>query len=113
MTTPRTINIAYADNQLIQRFLGSRGVQGKIIEFFLSDGAVVRGLTTGMDDDGYQVCEIPSLTATILSTDHVIQMRETEETIDDLPADLIEDAKRFTKIFRRVADKELSRGENS
>lgn len=111
MTVPRTINIAFPENQLTQRYIGSRAVQGKELEFFLSDREVVTGFVTGIDDDNLQVCTTPSLEAEMLSTRHVLRVRQTGRGIEDLPEDQIEDARRYTKIFRRVADNELSRPE--
>lgn len=109
MSQPKTVNIAYPENQLTQRFLGSRQVQNKELEFYLSDGAIIKGFVTGLDDDSVQVCALPELTATLLSTRHIVQIRETGFTLDDLPPSQAEDAKKFTKIFRRVSERELNR----
>lgn len=110
MTAPKTLHIAYPDNQLVQRYVGSRQVQGKELELTRSDGVTVTGFVTGLDDDVVQLCATPNLDAILLGIPHIIAYGETGRTIDDLPADQIEEAKRFTKIFRRVAENELSRG---
>lgn len=109
MTHPKTVNIAYPDNQLTQRFIGSRQVQGKELEFFMSDGAVITGFVTGLDDDSVQLCTLPGLTATLLSTMHIVQIKETGGIMDDLPGSQADEVKKFTKIFRRVSERELSR----
>lgn len=113
MSQPKIVNIAYPDNQLTQRFIGSRQVQGRELEFFMSDGAIITGFVTGLDDDSVQLCTLPNLTATLLSTLHIVQVRETGQTLDDLPADQVEDAKKFTKIFRRVSERELNKDTGS
>lgn len=114
MTQPKIVSIAYPENQLVQRFIGSRQIQGKELRFYLSGGwGTVVGFVTGLDDDGIQVCDTTTLKASILSTAHVVHIEETGKTFDDLPAGDAEDIKRFTKIFRRVAQKELSRDDDN
>lgn len=108
-TTPRRLDIAYPDNQLTQRYLAARAIQGKQLEFMLSDGAAIKGFVTGIDDDNLQVCAGDDMKATLLSTRHVMQVNETGETIDSMPSWMHEDLKRFTRIFRRVSENELSR----
>lgn len=112
MTHQKMVNIAYPDNQLTQRFIGSRQVQEKELEFFMSDGAIIKGFVTGLDDDSVQLCTLPDLTATLLSTMHIVQVKETGQTLSDLPPGQAEDARRFTKIFRRVSERELNRDTN-
>lgn len=109
MSQQRSIDIAYPENQLTQRYLGSRALQGKELEFFLSDTESITGFVTGIDDDSFQVCTTPSLDAELLSTRHVIRVRETGKSLDDLRGSDGEDARRYTKIFRRVAERELTR----
>lgn len=109
MTVPKTLNIAYPDNQLVQRYIGSRQAQGKELEIKRSDGVIMTGFVTGLDDDAVQLCATPNLDAVLLGIPHIVSYGETGRTLDDLPADQIEEAKRFTKIFRRVSDNELSR----
>lgn len=109
MTTPKTLNIAYPENQLTQRYLAARAVQGKELEFFMHDQEPVKGYITGIDDDNYQVCVSDGLNAELLSTRHVFNVRETGKTFNDLsPADA-EEVKKYTKIFRRISENELSR----
>lgn len=112
MSQPKVIDIAYPENQLTQRYLGSRAVQGKELEFFLSDNEIVTGFVTGIDDDNLQVCVTPSLGAEMLSTRHVLRVRETGKILEDLKGSDLEDARRYTKIFRRVAENELKRDPN-
>lgn len=109
MSQQKNIDIAYPENQLTQRYFGSRAIQGKELEFFLPDGEIVTGFVTGLDDDSIQVCTTPGLSATLLSTRHVMQVRETGMTLDSLKGSDSEDARRYTKIFRRVAERELNR----
>lgn len=109
MSQPKIIDIAYPENQLTQRYLGSRAVQGKELEFKISDGQVITGFVTGIDDDNIQVCTTPGLDAEMLSTRHVMRVRETGKSLDDLRGSDGEDARRYTKIFRRVAERELTR----
>lgn len=109
MTQPRQLAIAYPDNQLTQRYLAARAIQGKELEFFLPDGTIIKGYVTGIDDDNYQVCASDGLNAELVSTRHAFNIRETGKTFNDLPPADAEDVKRYTKIFRRVAENELSR----
>ena len=109
MSQPKIIDIAYPENQLTQRYLGSRAVQGKELEFTLSGGQVVTGFVTGIDDDNIQVCTTPGLDAEMLSTRHITRVRETGRVLEDLQGPDLEDARRYTKIFRRVAERELTR----
>lgn len=113
MTTPKRLNIAYPDNQLVQRYVSSRQVQGKELEFTSSDGVITSGFLTGLDDDAYQVCATPELNSVLLSIPHVIRVVETGRTFADLPTGQSEDVQRFTKVFRRVSENELSRGMDS
>lgn len=108
MSAPRMIKIAYPENQLVQRYIGSRQVQGKELEFFLSDGAIRKGFVTGIDDDSIQITRIPDLTSSLLSIAHIIEISETGLTFNDLPEDQRESAQKFTKIFRRVSENELN-----
>lgn len=108
MTQPRQLAIAYPDNQLTQRYLAARSIQGKELEFSLPDGTVIKGFVTGIDDDNYQVCASDGLNAELVSTRHAFNIRETGRTFSDLSLEDEEAVKRYTKIFRRVAEKELS-----
>ena len=108
MSHPRPINVAYPENQLTQRFFASRSLQGKLLEFYLSDGTAVKGFITGLDDDNLQICALPNLAAMLLSTNHLAQVCETGKTIEDLAPQDIEKARKYTKIFRRISEKELS-----
>lgn len=109
MTAPKMINIAYPANQLVQRYIGSRQVQGRELKFFLSDGASRVGYVTGLDDDAVQITRVPELTSSLLSTAHIIEVEETGRTFEELPEDQRESVQKFTKIFRRVSENELDR----
>lgn len=109
MSQQKSIDLAYPENQLTQRYFGSRALQGKELEFFLSDSTVITGFVTGLDDDHIQVCTTPGLRATLLSTRHIVQVKESGQTLDNLTGSTADDARRYTKIFRRVAERELNR----
>ena len=109
MTQPKHLNIAYPANQLTQRYYAARALQSKEIVFYMSDGRDVKGFITGLDDDAVQVCAGDEMKASLLYIPHIIQVVETGNTIDTMPKEMQEDLRRFTRIFRRVAENELAR----
>lgn len=109
MSTQRRLDIAYPDNQLTQRYLAARAIQGKELEFYFPDGIIIKGYVTGIDDDNYQVCVSDGLNAELLATRHVFSVRETGKTFNDLPPAEAEEVKKYTKIFRRISENELGR----
>lgn len=109
MTQPKHLNIAYPENQLSQRYYAARSLQSKEVVFYMSDGRDVKGFVTGLDDDVVQVCAGEEMKASLLYIPHIVQVLETGETIDTMPSRMQEDLRKYTRIFRRVSENELSR----